>query len=373
MSLSLVYISVLFLTFPAIVWCKSAPLTHLSDPLARCMDGSLGGYYYQKSSHTASETNWILDLEGGGECTTSKRCIPISETSLGSSKHFSKSYSFSGHFYMDDDSSSNPDFHNWNHVYFPYCSQDLWTGQQLSKSKETFNLYFSGHHILKAILDELDHHGLKNATTIILSGESAGGFGVYSNVDWLQERYSNAKVVGAPIAGYEDFAYPYTGPGHTGSTLADFTPGAWPQHLTLWNSSLNTNCLSAHKSKPWTCELPALSYQHIQSPLFIVEAQSDSVVLKGHDWIPSNHNTAPILAYFKEFHANQSKSLELAMSTNSIHGVFNPACFIHTGFTNSILLDGKNYRQAFGDWLLRSKKIKLQDNCGELCNPTCTH
>ena len=29
-------------------------------------------------------------------------------------------------------------------------------------------------------------------------------------------------MVGAPIAGYEFYAWPYTGPGHTSSSLADF-------------------------------------------------------------------------------------------------------------------------------------------------------
>lgn len=373
MASHLIHAFAILLIFPTIVSCGSAPLTMLTDPLARCMDGSLGGYYHQSATNQASATKWILDLEGGGECATAKRCIPQTKTSLGSSKYFSKTFSFKNHFYMADDASSNPDFHDWNHVYMPYCSQDLWTGQRLSKNSDTFNLYFSGHYIVDAILNALDQHGLKKATTIILSGESAGGFGVYSIVDWLQQRYSQAKVVGGPIAGYEDYAFPYTGPGHTSSTLADFTPGAWPQHLTLWNSSLNTACLFSHKKDPWACELPVYSYKYIQSPLFLVEAQSDSVVLNGHDWVPYNHNTAPVLAYLKEFHMNQTKSLELAMSTDSVHGVYNPACFIHTGFTNSILLEGKNYRQAFGDWLIRGKKVKLQDNCGELCNPTCKH
>jgi len=374
MNYQFVYPLFLFLPFSTLVWSKNAPLTLLNDPLARCMDGSLGGYYYQAATDQSKILGWILDMEGGGECVTSKRCVPISKTSLGSSKHFSASFSFTNHALLDDNHKTNPDFYDWNHVYLPYCSQDLWNGQRVSRDTETFNLYFSGHKIFKAILDDLDkRYALDQATTIILTGESAGGFGVYSNLDWLQQRYNHAKVVGAPIAGYEFYAYPYMGPGHTGSTLADFRPEAWPQHINLWNSSLNTGCLSAHKLDPWACELPAYSYEYVQTPLFIIEAQSDSVVLTGHNWVPSQHTSAPILAYFKEFHANQTTSLTKAMSSSSVHGVYNPACYIHTGFTNSILLDGKNYREAFGDWLLRGKIVKLQDNCGELCNPTCPH
>jgi len=43
-------------------------------------------------------------------------------------------------------------------------------------SNDTWGLYFSGHIILRNILDDLDEmHNLKEATEIVVTGASAGG------------------------------------------------------------------------------------------------------------------------------------------------------------------------------------------------------
>lgn len=89
--------------------------------------------------------------------------------------------------------------------------QDLWTGQRTSADADTFGFYFSGHLVLESVLSELDAQGLTSATQIVLTGESAGGIGVWPNLDWIAERYPKARVIGVPIAGYYFWAYPYQG------------------------------------------------------------------------------------------------------------------------------------------------------------------
>ena len=97
-----------------------------------------------------------------------------------------------------------------------------------------------------------------------------------------------------------------------------------------------SGCEAAHSNDPGACLLPCFSYQFIKTPLYIVEAQSDSVVLMHHDWLPGpavdnrTFRSAPAQQYLAEFQKNQSQCLALAMSSASPHGVFNPACFIHT-------------------------------------------
>ena len=49
----------------------SQPLTLLSDPKAKCMDGTQSGYYYRPSPQS-TQTKWVLTLQGGGECVSSK-------------------------------------------------------------------------------------------------------------------------------------------------------------------------------------------------------------------------------------------------------------------------------------------------------------
>lgn len=89
----------------------------------------------------------------------------------------------------------------------PYCSQDLHTGQVLAPSAATWGFYFAGHFIFEAIVADLRAKaGLGKASDVILSGDSAGGIGVWPNLDWLAEQLPAARVVGAPIAGFYFYA-----------------------------------------------------------------------------------------------------------------------------------------------------------------------
>ena len=132
--------------------------------------------------------------------------------------------------YLLNDDVRVSEFAQWHHVLVPYCSQDLHSGQVTAPTNATFNLFFAGHLIYEAVLDAMQAaHNLSAATDIILSGDSAGGMGVWPNLDYTALRYPNARVVGAPIAGFYFFAYPYAGPNATQSVLADFRQAAWPQ------------------------------------------------------------------------------------------------------------------------------------------------
>jgi len=301
------------------------------------------------------------------------------------------------YFLVNDLASVNPDFHDWHMVYLPYCSQDLWTGQRTEADDSTFGFHFSGHHILKAVLDELERYpalvtsnsdwSLAKASNIVVTGESAGGFGVYANLDHIARWYPSAEVVGAPIGGLEFYAWKYAGPGQTigtypeSETLTDFSMAAMPAHVELWRSALNEECLAAHPGHPGACilmcALPPYGWKFIKSRLFIISAQSDAVVLTKHNKFPyllpwCRYNEEQ-LTYLQDFHRNETVCLEDAMdASNTNVGVFNPACFIHVEFKDHIHIAGMSYRKAFADFFFRrGAPPKLQDDCGELCNPTC--
>ena len=72
---------------------------------------------------------------------------------------------------------------------------------------------------------------------VVLTGDSAGGIGVWTNVDWLQTMLPQARVIGAPLAGFYAFAYPYTGPRFV-ERGEDFRKAAWASHVDLWHSYL---------------------------------------------------------------------------------------------------------------------------------------
>lgn len=68
----------------------AVPLQPLSDPRARCMDGTQSGFYYRPAAAPAQQQRWILHLEGGGECTAEAACKALLTSPLGSSKYFAR-------------------------------------------------------------------------------------------------------------------------------------------------------------------------------------------------------------------------------------------------------------------------------------------
>jgi len=116
---------------------------------------------------------------------------------------------------------------------------------------------------------------------VVLSGESAGGIGAWINVDWLQDTLPHAKVLGAPIAGFYAFAHPYTGVGHTtGMMLSNFSEGAFPGHIKLWQSFLPQNCVKGLGSElSHRCMLSNYSAPFVKAPMFVTEASSQNTSL----------------------------------------------------------------------------------------------
>lgn len=365
---SLPFAFLLLLEIPTASPTKSTPLQLLSSekyPLARCMDGSPGGYYYEPpdSAHAANATIWIIELQGGGECATSKLCKKHDGTALATSDAFPRSVQMTK--FLNDASISRLGF-TVHRVFVPYCSQDLWSGTRTSVSEnETFGYYFSGRHILDAVVSELPV-GMRHS--IVLTGESAGGIGVWINADWLTNKLASmdARVYAVPIAGFYFYAYPYDGPGAlpaNESSLSDFRPPAWPSHYTVWQSATDVDCFERYKDDtPSRCLLANYSYPFVSAPSFIAEAQTDEVVLTYHDWIPSPWSNEDALAYALRWRANMSQALGGEKS------IFFPACFVHTSVVDATI-DGASFVGAFEEWFFdtrggRDRPVRYVDACG---------
>ena len=309
------------------------------------------------------------------------------------------------------------DLWDFNHVFIPYCTGDLHSGTVTEPSEETFGLYFSGHLVFSAVLDVLladeQHYGLSSATEVVLSGDSAGGIGVWMNVDYLTEKVRNAKVrssradaaqlgvdsttdaqkiagmqsvrvVAAPIAGFYFYVTePYEGPDHTHSTLTNFSASGIEHAFGVWQSFVDADCSVARNEDPWACVLSNYSFPYISSEAFVVEAQTDAVVLENHDWIPSAPAlcNSPESVYVAQWRQQMHQALQPLLDvSNPRNGVFSPGCYTHTGFYHDTpLVNNLNYYQAFGNWYFNrtadASSMKIWDECGpELyCNPTCTN
>lgn len=344
------------------------------------MDGTPGGYYFERATAAESSTKWVFDLEGGGECVTKWSCLPRLLTSLGSSKHFSRARDL--RFLSSGDQEENPHAHTWNRVFVPYCSQDLWSGTRLNRSADTWELYFSGHVILEEVVKALlASSGLKDATDVVVTGESAGGIGSWINAGWFKRQLAGARTVVAPVAGFYAYAFPYTGPSATPPGLADFGPNAWQHHYGLWQSHVDEDCKEAFPENPWFCMIANNSRPWIDVPAFVVEAQTDQVQLEAHDDIPKQpwsklpgSAQASVEAYVRQWKANMTSNIHSRLRPSD--GYFFAACYIHTGFSKKgpfiddpTSNEPHTYSQAFGKWHAAlgtpaaSSGFRLEDAC----------
>ena len=106
---------------------------------------------------------------------------------------------------LDRDPLKNKLFPNHNHVIIPYCSSDLWLGNEtggeecscfnftcnnFNPSSEGLGQFtFRGMRIFRSIFQQLiSNHNLSEATELVLVGSSVGGVGVINQAKWVQEQ-----------------------------------------------------------------------------------------------------------------------------------------------------------------------------------------
>lgn len=341
----ILFLSYILLIFE-VVNAVPVPITILKDPIAKCLDGSPAGVYIQPASSSAMTKKWILHLNGGGECDNKEACLSQTTNALGSSLYLPAQWDAHDWYLANDNCSENPDFCQWNHVFFPYCTQDLHSGQVAEASNSTWGLYFAGHLIIRAALDLLDQppYNLSHASEIIVHGMSAGGIGVWMNVDYVADRYPKARVTASTIAGHYFYATYYTGPDHTDpGTMADFRQEAWPTTYKLYNAFVDEDCRKAQEAKgqsPGACMLSNNSLSYIASDAFVIQALTDQVVLTGHDnWPEAHMYDPPEQAFMQQWYENMTVALQPLLTDHNQspkksflparRGVFGAACYTH--------------------------------------------
>ena len=125
--------------------------------------------------------------------------------------------SIEGRDILDVNSTRNPLFYDYNHVVVPYCSSDVWLGEDTSNTEAVHNgtsecqcltlnsvsnpcfnfnpqssnlqFTFRGKIIFQSIIQQLlDDHDMVEAERIILAGSSSGGVAVVNHAKWTREK-----------------------------------------------------------------------------------------------------------------------------------------------------------------------------------------
>gem|GEM_PF-6650766 len=192
----------------------------------KCADGSKPHYYFSPGTDT---TKWVIYQNGGsGKCAqTSDRLgitTPAGEpcydhiASGDGDSGFNEKQRWEGQGILDGSTLDangdfvNVDFHTWNRVWIPSCSNDQYQGSAdhpsevvLVTANKEWNapLYSHGFDIVMSVIDELASgavsRDLSDATLVMLYGSSGGASGFQMTLDAKAEHVasvSSARVVG---------------------------------------------------------------------------------------------------------------------------------------------------------------------------------
>ena len=179
---------------------------------ARCLDGS--PYAFYTSGNASSANDWVVYLEGGGECDTADDCAARAQTGgdMGSSIGLPNAIDEAGvsDGITDSQTKNNPHFAPFGTIYLPYCSGDDWLGNMRRKcdpwlrhcaafpsenpSSDESSLFFSGHNNFVAAMNLTLFTSVRSAPeslrSVVLTGGSAGGQGAYAHADYLSDTIS---------------------------------------------------------------------------------------------------------------------------------------------------------------------------------------
>jgi len=311
----------------------------------------------------------VFYLQAGGVCQTDADCFLRQKTVLGSSLLWPETLYLEGHTSLSDNSKVNP-FSGFNHVYVPYCNGDFHLGTKTTATSSGF--YYSGHLGIVAILDVLrKEYGMDAATSILLTGNSAGAIGGWSHADWLQGQFPDAKVKLATEAGWffplGITTFPYWKVGANvnygfglGYRIVSTIAPLYDETCVGFNSTLSPYCWAAGYNFPF-----------ISVPKFVTSNIYDSTMLGYLNWVPTDPKSSDFVVYLGNYIA-----AGIQTSSGPNDGYFLIGCFDHTNdicMGSTTKVQGHTYAQVLSDWFFEKNTIshKVIDECWSLGKGPC--
>ena len=347
-------------------------------PQALCNDGTPAAYVVRQGAGAAAN-RWILSLQGGGVCYDQASCAQRAADSpnLVSSAPYRSNpgpgFGLQG--LLDSAPDNNPDFYDATMVEVLYCSSDEWSGAKSgastfdSQNPATWN--FQGHAILNAVIADLKaSHNLSAATNIMLTGQSAGGVGVFLNVNSVAKLIpADARFLAFSDAGFGNVADTfnsngtppnYTTPNSVAAELAQFS-----QALLLWNGTGDPVCSAATPPDPssqvacFDTDTLLASGGTITLPMLVSISEKDTDQLSANGIssadIQSGNFTTPESGYIAYFATTMRTNLN---SSNPNVALFSPDSLVHVEATDDTLYHTPvafpngtiTLQQAIGSW-----------------------
>ncbi len=203
--------------------------TWIPIPGAVCRDGSATGIGVRLS---ATSSKAFIYLEGGGACFNAETCA-IALGAFGQAEFSAWAGTVGQTGIFDATQTVNP-VHDWSAVYVPYCSGDVHagdvTGANVPGAGSPQDQDFVGYANMGLYLQQIVPT-FKGASTVLLTGISAGGFGAALNYDRVASAFCPL-----PVTLLDD-----SGPPMSDTYLAPCLQQEWRQ---LWNlaATLPSGC-----------------------------------------------------------------------------------------------------------------------------------
>lgn len=144
-------------------------------PRTRCMDDSPTGLGIKLNP---GSDELLIVIQGGGACFNTLTCATAANGD-GFGEADLAGNTDAG--ILSDDDDDNP-FKGWNKVFIPYCSGDIFSGTALDGEGyegRTQAGYLNIRHYLTRLVPTFS-----DASRVVLSGQSAGGFA--ASINWIQ-------------------------------------------------------------------------------------------------------------------------------------------------------------------------------------------
>lgn len=161
--------------------------TYVEFPDTQCRDGSPAGV----GINLGSANKLMIYLEGGGRCVNEETCGFFLFPANVEGGALTRLVAYGG--VLDRSRAENP-VRDWDIVYVPYCTGDRHSGANPDGNVPgTGPQKFVGYLNLQSFLERIVPT-FPDTTDVLLTGISAGGFGVSSTADLVQNAFPHLKV-----------------------------------------------------------------------------------------------------------------------------------------------------------------------------------
>jgi len=257
----------------------------------------------------------------------------------------------------------NPHFYNVNQVYLWYCSSDNYAGN----IRRTTGFLFAGNVIVRALINHLLNvlsPSIKTAKYVLLTGFSAGGFGVLNNLDFVSGLITEA-APGVTVKGFVDSGWFVDFPRYNSPTGPR---NQMEQAYRYFNLQLDKSCVAALPvGHQWKCSFADQVFPYITTPFVVATYQFDTVILGG---VPPFNETASYAFTARDNYLMQTAELPF---------LFAPNCYCHGVQAydtrwNQIHIDDVSASDVVWNFLTGTvQSYTVIDSCSvPNCNPTCS-